>query len=62
MFVEITAAVQSVKVLNELVKAARGLKNFNDFVAAISEVNAKLMEAQSLLCWPRRNNLFSPIE
>lgn len=47
MITEITAAVQSVKVLNDLLKAARELKNFNEFVAAVSEVNAKLMDAQS---------------
>ena len=47
MYAEITAAVQSVMALNQLIKAASGLKNFNELVAAVSEVNAKLMEAQS---------------
>jgi hypothetical protein len=47
MIAQITGAVQSVKVLNDLVKAARELKNFNELVAAVSEVNTRLMEAQS---------------
>jgi hypothetical protein len=46
MIPEIIAASQSVKALGELLKAASELKNFNDFVAAISEINAKLMDAQ----------------
>jgi hypothetical protein len=48
MITEFAAAIQSVKALNDLVKAARELKNFNDFVAAISEVNTKLMEAEAV--------------
>ena len=47
MIAEITGVVQSVKALNDLIKAARDLKNFNELVAAVSEVNSKLMEAQS---------------
>jgi translation initiation factor 2B subunit (eIF-2B alpha/beta/delta family) len=55
MITEITAAVQSAKVLNDLIKAARELKNFNEFVAAVSEVNAKLMEAQSAALLVQKN-------
>jgi len=63
MIAEITGAIQSVKVLNELVKAARELKNFNELVAAVSEVNTKLMEAQSaaLLAQERQSSFATRI-
>jgi hypothetical protein len=47
MISEIIAAIQSAKVLNDLVKAARELKNYNEFVAAVSEVSSKLIDAQA---------------
>jgi superfamily II helicase len=63
MIAEITGVVQSVKVLNDLVKAARGLKNFNELVAAVSEVNARLMEAQAaaLLAQEKQSSLANRI-
>lgn len=45
MYGEIVAAVNSVKVLGELLKAAKSLANYNELVAAVSDVNGKLMEA-----------------
>jgi len=48
MYTEISAAVQSAKALGELLKAAHGLANYNDFVTAIYEINAKLMEATTV--------------
>lgn len=47
MIPEITAAIQSVKALNDLVKASRDLRNYNELASAVAEVNGKLMEAQS---------------
>ncbi len=46
MIQEFAAAVQSAKVLTDLLKATHELKNSNEFIAAVSEINAKLMEAQ----------------
>jgi len=48
MYAEISAAIQSAKVLGELLKAAHGLANYNELVAAVSEVNAKLMDATAV--------------
>lgn len=48
MYAEISAAIQSAKALGELVKAAHGLKNYNEFVTAVYEVNAKLMDATAV--------------
>lgn len=45
MFAEISAAVSSAKTALEIAKAAQGLINYNELVAAVSEVNAKLMDA-----------------
>jgi hypothetical protein len=48
MYAEISAAIQSAKALGELVKAAHGLANYNEFVTAVYEVNAKLMAATGI--------------
>jgi hypothetical protein len=48
MYAEISAAIQSAKALGELVKAAHGLANYNEFVTAVYEVNAKLMDATAV--------------
>lgn len=45
MFAEITAAVQSLRTLGELAKAASSLANQQEIVMAVSDVNIKLMEA-----------------
>lgn len=47
MIAEITSAIQSVKILGDLLKAAHELRNYNDFVTAIYEVNSKLVQALS---------------
>jgi uncharacterized protein YaaR (DUF327 family) len=48
MIAEFSAAIQSAKALGELVKAAHGLTNYNEFVTAVYEVNAKLMDATAV--------------
>lgn len=48
MYAEISAAIQSAKALGELVKAAHGLANYNEFITAVYEVNAKLMDATAV--------------
>lgn len=48
MYAEIVSAVQSAKALGELVKAAHSLSNYTEFVAAVSEVSAKLMDATAV--------------
>ena len=44
---EIVAAVHSARLLMDIVKADKTLANFPELVAAVSEVNAKLMSAQT---------------
>ena len=44
MYAEINAAVQSAKALFEVVKANKGLAEYNEIVAAVSEVNTKLKQ------------------
>lgn len=48
MYAEITAAVQAAKSLFEIVKANKGLTEYNEIVAAVSEVNTKLMDATAV--------------
>lgn len=48
MFSEISAAITSAKALSELLKSAHELANYNELVAAVSEVNAKLMAATAV--------------
>jgi hypothetical protein len=45
MYAEISAAVASAKTALEIAKAAHGLSNYKELVAAVSEVNAKLVDA-----------------
>ena len=48
MYAELSSAVASAKTALELAQAAKGLSNFNELVAAVSEVNTKLMEAYAV--------------
>jgi enamine deaminase RidA (YjgF/YER057c/UK114 family) len=48
MYAEITSAVASAKVALDIAKAAHGLANYNELVAAVSEVNTKLMAATTV--------------
>ena len=45
MSTEISAAVSSAKAALDIAKAAHWLTNYNELVAAVSEVNAKLVDA-----------------
>lgn len=48
MYTEINAALQSLKVISDWVKANKSLSNYNELVAAVSEVSAKLMRANEI--------------
>ena len=48
MYAEIASAIQSARALSELLKAAKSLSNYNELVAAVSEVNSKLMDATTV--------------
>jgi hypothetical protein len=48
MYAEISAAIQSAKALGELLKAAHGLTNYHEFITAVHEVDAKLMDATAV--------------
>lgn len=48
MYAEITAAIQSVKTVGELAKAANSIANHNELMAAVAEVNARLMDATAV--------------
>lgn len=48
MLAEISAAIQSAKVLGELLTATKNLTNYNEFVSAVYEINTKLMGATSV--------------
>lgn len=45
MYAEILSTIQSAKTLFEVVKANKGLAEYNEIVAAVSDVNTKLMSA-----------------
>jgi len=48
MFAELIGAGQSVQALAALLNSANKLSNYNEIVAAVSEINVKLMQANSL--------------
>jgi hypothetical protein len=48
MLHELLGAAQSVQALTTLLKSANGLANYNEIVAAVSQVNAKLMQANTV--------------
>lgn len=48
MYAELSSAISSAKTALEIAKAANGLANFNQLVAAVSEINAKLMDATAV--------------
>lgn len=48
MFAEISSAITSAKTALDIAKAAHGLSNYNELVAAVSEVNAKLLDATAV--------------
>lgn len=48
MIQELLSAAHSVNSLLSLLKAANGLANYNEIVAAVSEVNTKLMQANAV--------------
>lgn len=45
MFSEVKAAVDSVKVLADILKASKDMANYNEVASAISELNSKLFKA-----------------
>jgi hypothetical protein len=47
MLAEISGALQATKILYDIAKANKELTNYNEFVSAISEVNAKLIDANT---------------
>ena len=48
MYAEISAAIASAKTALNIAKSAHELSNYNELVAAISEVNTKLMDATTI--------------
>lgn len=48
MYAEFAAVVQSFNQLTSLLQSAHSLSNYNELVAAVSEVSSKLMAAQSV--------------
>lgn len=48
MIHELLLASQSVQALGTLLKAAKGLANYNEIVAAVAEVHSKLMQANTV--------------
>lgn len=63
MYNEISAALSSAKIAFEIAKAANGLSNYNELVTAVSEVNAKLMQASvvALASLEKQSSLTSEI-
>ena len=47
MYQEMSAALSGINALTTLLKSAHGLSNYNEIVAAVSEVNTKLISAQT---------------
>jgi hypothetical protein len=47
MYTEINAAIQATKVLYDVAKANKDLVNYNELVSAVSDINAKLIDANA---------------
>lgn len=54
---EIAGAVQSIRLLMDVIKANKSLTNFNELVAAVSEVNAELLSAQAMALTSQKNEM-----
>lgn len=54
---EISAAIQSAKALEKLLATTKHLSNYNDFVSAVREINAKLVEATNVALASREKEL-----
>ena len=48
MYAEIKGALDSVKVMSDILEASKDLKNFNAIASALSKVNAQLMSATAV--------------
>ena len=48
MYDEISAAIQSAKALEKLLATTKHLSNYNEFISAVHEIYAKLVEATSV--------------
>ena len=48
MYVEFAAVVHSLNHITTLLKSAHSVSNYNELVAAVSEVSSKLMAAQAV--------------
>ena len=59
MYTELNAALQATKVLYDITKANKGLTNYNELVAAVCEVNAKLIDANYRCPRQSRETIFS---
>jgi len=64
MYAEISAAVQGVKTVADIAKAAKSLSNYNELIAAVSEVHAKLMDATAvaLASQERQSELLAKVD
>ncbi len=58
MFTEANAALQSLKVINDWISANKSLKNFNEIVSAVYEVNSKLSSSIKEIGQLRDENAF----
>lgn len=47
MYAELSAAIQSIKGISELVQISRTVNNYNEITSAVAEVNSKMMEAMA---------------
>ena len=45
MYSEIKAALESGKIISDIIRASHDLRNFNELASAVSELNAKLLAA-----------------
>ncbi len=63
MYTEISAAIQSVKAVAELAKAANTIANHNELMTAVNEVHSRLMEATAvaLAAQERHSNLLRQV-
>lgn len=47
MYTEVKAAIDSVKIISDILRASKDLRDYNELASAISEVNAKLLSVST---------------
>jgi hypothetical protein len=57
MYAEIKSAVESVKIISDVLRASKDLRNYNELASAVSELNTKLLAATTAALASKENEV-----